>query len=65
MVAVGWAHHLATWEAILWCAVLLTQSLPYLAAVGVAVVAAFPSRAVQRVQLPSHVMPELLQIGGD
>ena len=28
----------------LWCAVLLTQSLPYLAAVTVAVVAAFPAR---------------------
>jgi hypothetical protein len=44
MVAVGWAHHLATWEAKLWCVVLLTQSLPYLAAVTVSVVAAFPAR---------------------
>jgi exo-beta-1,3-glucanase (GH17 family)/cellulose synthase/poly-beta-1,6-N-acetylglucosamine synthase-like glycosyltransferase len=42
MVAVGWVHHMATWEAVLWCAVLLTQSLPYLAAVTVSVVAAFP-----------------------
>ncbi|MGA3189781.1 MAG: hypothetical protein ABSF22_21965, partial [Bryobacteraceae bacterium] len=39
MIGVGVAHHLATAEATLWCAVLLTQSLPYLAAVTVAVVA--------------------------
>jgi exo-beta-1,3-glucanase (GH17 family)/cellulose synthase/poly-beta-1,6-N-acetylglucosamine synthase-like glycosyltransferase len=44
MVAVGWVHHMATWEAVLWCAVLFTQSLPYLAAVTVSVVAAFPAR---------------------
>jgi exo-beta-1,3-glucanase (GH17 family)/cellulose synthase/poly-beta-1,6-N-acetylglucosamine synthase-like glycosyltransferase len=44
MIAVGWVHHLATWEATLWCIVLLTQSLPYLAAVTVSVVAAFPAR---------------------
>ncbi len=48
MVAVGWVHHLATWEAVLWCAVLLTQSLPYLAAVTVSVVAAFPARVEDR-----------------
>jgi hypothetical protein len=42
---VGFAHHLATPEAKLWCLVLLTQSLPYLAAVTVAVVAAFPAGA--------------------
>jgi hypothetical protein len=69
MVAVGWAHHLATWEATLWCAVLLTQSLPYLAAVTVSVVAAFPTRAA----LPTPaaavartaLMPEVLQFGSD
>lgn len=49
-VAVGWTHHLATWEAKLWCAVLVTQSLPYLAAVTVAVVAAFPARAPRAVE---------------
>ncbi len=72
MVAVGWAHHLATWEATLWCAVLLTQSLPYLAAVTVSVVAAFPARAMERVALPAPVpaaaratmMPEM-QFGSD
>jgi exo-beta-1,3-glucanase (GH17 family)/cellulose synthase/poly-beta-1,6-N-acetylglucosamine synthase-like glycosyltransferase len=46
MVAVGWVHHMATWEARLWCAVLLTQSLPYLAAVTVSLVAAFPREHV-------------------
>jgi cellulose synthase/poly-beta-1,6-N-acetylglucosamine synthase-like glycosyltransferase len=45
MISVGFAHHLATPEAKLWCLVLLTQSLPYLAAVTVAVVAAFPAGA--------------------
>jgi exo-beta-1,3-glucanase (GH17 family)/cellulose synthase/poly-beta-1,6-N-acetylglucosamine synthase-like glycosyltransferase len=44
MIAVGFVHHMATWEAKLWCMVLFTQSLPYLAAVTVAVVAAFPAR---------------------
>lgn len=43
MTGVGIAHHLATWEARLWCAVLLTQSLPYLAAVAISVVAAMPA----------------------
>jgi len=66
MVAVGWAHHLATWEAILWCAVLLTQSLPYLAAVTVAVVAAFPTeQAPLPVRAPVPALPQLVQIGND
>jgi glycosyltransferase involved in cell wall biosynthesis len=69
MVAVGWVHHLATWEATLWCAVLLTQSLPYLAAVTVSVVAAFPARATlpAPVSAParSAMIPELLQFGSD
>ena len=68
MVAVGWAHHLATWEATLWCAVLLTQSLPYLAAVTVSVVAAFPARTALPAPAPAPVhtamMPEL-QFGSD
>ncbi len=44
------AHQLATLEAKLWCAVLLTQSLPYLAAVATSVVAAMP--APRRAVLP-------------
>jgi exo-beta-1,3-glucanase (GH17 family)/cellulose synthase/poly-beta-1,6-N-acetylglucosamine synthase-like glycosyltransferase len=56
MIAVGVVHHMATWEAKLWCAVLLTQSLPYLAAVTVAVVAAFPTRARVTSQAPSMAM---------
>ncbi|HTZ70886.1 MAG TPA: glycosyl transferase, partial [Acetobacteraceae bacterium] len=54
MIGVGIAHHLATAEAVLWCAVLFTQSLPYLAAVTVAVVAAFPARAAEPRLLPSR-----------
>jgi exo-beta-1,3-glucanase (GH17 family)/cellulose synthase/poly-beta-1,6-N-acetylglucosamine synthase-like glycosyltransferase len=43
MIGVGVTYQLATWEATLWCVVLLTQSLPYLAAVSVALIAAFPA----------------------
>jgi cellulose synthase/poly-beta-1,6-N-acetylglucosamine synthase-like glycosyltransferase len=55
MIGVGYAHHMATWEAKLWCAVLFTQSLPYLAAVTVAVVAAFPARVRVPSAAPSMV----------
>jgi exo-beta-1,3-glucanase (GH17 family)/cellulose synthase/poly-beta-1,6-N-acetylglucosamine synthase-like glycosyltransferase len=56
MITVGAVHHLATWEAKLWCAVLFTQSLPYLAAVTVAVVAAFPAgeRNAVTSAVPNH-----------
>jgi exo-beta-1,3-glucanase (GH17 family)/cellulose synthase/poly-beta-1,6-N-acetylglucosamine synthase-like glycosyltransferase len=40
----------STWESVLWCVVLLTQSLPYLAAVSVAMLAALP--APRRAVLP-------------
>jgi hypothetical protein len=56
------AHHLATIEATLWCVVLLTQSLPYLAAVVVAVVAAFPA-AVRRPALAPRMAGQL--VAGD
>ncbi len=66
MIGVGWAHHLATPEAKLWCLVLLTQSLPYLAAVMVALVAAFPARV--RKPAPAKVPAAALaalQFGAD
>ena len=44
MVGVAVAHKLATAEAVLWCVVLLTQSLPYVAAVFVSVAASLPRR---------------------
>jgi exo-beta-1,3-glucanase (GH17 family)/cellulose synthase/poly-beta-1,6-N-acetylglucosamine synthase-like glycosyltransferase len=56
MIAVGCVHHLATWEAKLWCTVLFTQSLPYLAAVTVAVVAAFPTAERATSRAPSMAM---------
>ena len=65
MVAVGWAHHLATWEAVLWCAVLLTQSLPYLAAVSVAVIAAFPAPVALPARAAKQVGVLSAQLGGD
>jgi len=62
MIGVGLAHHLATAEAMLWCAVLFTQSLPYLAAVTVAVVAAFPAR-VREARAVTANMGALLAAG--
>ncbi len=48
LLGVGIGHHWATLETKLWCAVLFTQSLPYLAAVGVSILAAMPSRLPKR-----------------
>ena len=45
-LGVALQHRFATWEASLWCAVLLVQSLPYLAAVTISLVAALPARRV-------------------
>jgi hypothetical protein len=47
LLAVGFGHHWATIETKLWCVVLLTQSLPYLASVGVSIIAALPAPAPQ------------------
>jgi exo-beta-1,3-glucanase (GH17 family)/cellulose synthase/poly-beta-1,6-N-acetylglucosamine synthase-like glycosyltransferase len=44
MLGVGFAHHWATPETRLWCLVLLTQSLPYLASVCTSMLAAMPAR---------------------
>jgi hypothetical protein len=63
MISVGFAHHLATPEAKLWCVVLLTQSLPYLAAVTVAVVAAFPARAPRTVRALAPSAGAMLSAG--
>jgi cellulose synthase/poly-beta-1,6-N-acetylglucosamine synthase-like glycosyltransferase len=48
LLGVGSAHNWATLGTNLWCAVLFTQSLPYLAAVGVSIFAATPSRPPKR-----------------
>jgi hypothetical protein len=63
LLGVGVVHRFATWEATLWCAVLLTQSLPYLAAVFLSVVAALPARAAAprrravRALAPARLLP--------
>ncbi len=62
LVGVAIAHRLATWEATLWCVVLLTQSLPYLAAVFTSVVAAHP--ATRRAILPSQAAPVPSEVAG-
>ncbi|MGH7070886.1 MAG: glycosyltransferase, partial [Acetobacteraceae bacterium] len=57
MFGVGLVHHLATWEVKLWCLILLTQSLPYLAAVSVSVLAVRPKR--RRLPAPAPaLLPE-------
>ncbi len=45
LLGVGFVHHWATPETKLWCLVLFTQSLPYLAAVSVSIIAALPAPA--------------------
>jgi exo-beta-1,3-glucanase (GH17 family)/cellulose synthase/poly-beta-1,6-N-acetylglucosamine synthase-like glycosyltransferase len=53
LLAVGFGHHWATIETKLWCVVLFTQSLPYLASVGVSILAALPAKAPKRVVAPA------------
>ncbi len=63
LIGVGFGHHWATLETKLWCVVLFTQSLPYLASVSVAILAAMPAKVAKtvsapapaRVKLPVHV----------
>ena len=47
-LAVGFTHHWATIETKLWAVVLFTQSMPYLASVGVSILAALPTKAEQK-----------------
>ena len=56
LLGVGFGHHWATLETRLWCAVLFTQSLPYLASVGVAILAAMPAPAPKSVPAPAMQM---------
>jgi cellulose synthase/poly-beta-1,6-N-acetylglucosamine synthase-like glycosyltransferase len=53
MVGVGMAHHMATLEARLWCALLLVQSLPYLASVSVSIMASLPAARPALTSLPA------------
>jgi exo-beta-1,3-glucanase (GH17 family)/cellulose synthase/poly-beta-1,6-N-acetylglucosamine synthase-like glycosyltransferase len=47
LLGVGFGHHWATLETKLWCVVLFTQSLPYLASVSVSILAAMPAPVAQ------------------
>jgi exo-beta-1,3-glucanase (GH17 family)/cellulose synthase/poly-beta-1,6-N-acetylglucosamine synthase-like glycosyltransferase len=53
LLAVGFGHHWATIETKLWCVVLLTQSLPYLASVGISILAAMPAPTTKLVNAPA------------
>jgi hypothetical protein len=57
MIGVGFVHRLATQETRLWCLVLLTQSLPYLASVFTSMVAAVPARRRAARLVPIAVAP--------
>jgi exo-beta-1,3-glucanase (GH17 family)/cellulose synthase/poly-beta-1,6-N-acetylglucosamine synthase-like glycosyltransferase len=59
LLGVGIGHHWATPESKLWCVVLFTQSLPYLASVGVSIVAALPAKVVKTLPAPA---PALLPV---
>jgi cellulose synthase/poly-beta-1,6-N-acetylglucosamine synthase-like glycosyltransferase len=52
LLAVGFGHHWATIETKLWCVVLFTQSLPYLASVGVSILAAMPAKVAKAIAVP-------------
>jgi exo-beta-1,3-glucanase (GH17 family)/cellulose synthase/poly-beta-1,6-N-acetylglucosamine synthase-like glycosyltransferase len=53
LLAVGFGHHWATIETKLWCVVLFTQSLPYLASVGVSILAALPAKSPKPLHAPA------------
>jgi exo-beta-1,3-glucanase (GH17 family)/cellulose synthase/poly-beta-1,6-N-acetylglucosamine synthase-like glycosyltransferase len=55
LIGVGFGHHWATLETKLWCLVLFTQSLPYLASVSVAILAAMPAKVAKKVAAPAPV----------
>jgi exo-beta-1,3-glucanase (GH17 family)/cellulose synthase/poly-beta-1,6-N-acetylglucosamine synthase-like glycosyltransferase len=63
MIGVGAVHDLATWEVKLWCLILFTQSLPYLAAVSVALLAAMPTPDRAAVAMPVQVQALLPTAG--
>ncbi len=65
LIGVGIAHKMATWEAVLWCAVLFTQSLPYAASVLVSVVAALPAQRRVVVAAPVPVADWSRSAAGD
>jgi exo-beta-1,3-glucanase (GH17 family)/cellulose synthase/poly-beta-1,6-N-acetylglucosamine synthase-like glycosyltransferase len=53
LLGVGFGHHWATLETKLWCVVLFTQSLPYLASVSVSILAAMPAPVAKLVTAPA------------
>jgi exo-beta-1,3-glucanase (GH17 family)/cellulose synthase/poly-beta-1,6-N-acetylglucosamine synthase-like glycosyltransferase len=62
LLGVGFGHHWATVETKLWCVVLFTQSLPYLASVGVSILAAMPARVRKPVAAPVPVPARALRV---
>jgi exo-beta-1,3-glucanase (GH17 family)/cellulose synthase/poly-beta-1,6-N-acetylglucosamine synthase-like glycosyltransferase len=65
LAGVAVVHQLATWEARLWCVVLLTQSLPYLASVLVSVTAALPALSATTRPLPAQAEAWRTTAAGD
>ncbi|MCW3475788.1 glycosyltransferase [Limobrevibacterium gyesilva] len=62
LVGVAVAHRFATWEAVLWSLVLLTQALPYAASVFVSIAASRPARrlvpALRPAASPQPALPQ-------
>jgi len=56
LLGVGFGHHWATPESRLWCAVLFTQSLPYLASVLVSIIASMPAKAPKRTRIKAPAL---------
>ncbi len=54
-LAVGFGHHWATLETKLWVAVMFVQSMPYLASVGVSILASLPAPAPKTVVVAQPV----------
>ncbi|MDR3505628.1 MAG: glycosyl transferase, partial [Acidocella sp.] len=50
-LGVGFGHHWATLETKLWVAVLVIQSMPYLASVGVSILASMPAKVAKPVAI--------------
>jgi exo-beta-1,3-glucanase (GH17 family)/cellulose synthase/poly-beta-1,6-N-acetylglucosamine synthase-like glycosyltransferase len=75
LIGVGVTHGVfsgnGTWEATLWCLVLLVQSLPYLASVAVSIIAAIPAAAKRPAEIPygntasGPSLPAFARLGGD
>ncbi len=62
IAGVAWRHGGATSEAVLWCVVLGVQSIPYVSAIGVSLLAAMPARRALEVASPAPVVARVREM---